>query len=196
MYENHAQDSRISGPHDICQTVSHTWGAGGNNLPLVLNDQGGDYMNVSNDLIGTLRSDMGGHLPTVFACRMDQVTSHGLGIRKNAAYTLDRAASQAICLDRSSFNQGQNAQFDISFQSELAQTVVSKGPCAVANGKTVRRLTPVECERLQGFPDNWTAFRANGRPIADSKRYAAIGNSIAIPCVEYIMAGIAAANDN
>ena len=54
----------------------------------------------------------------------------------------------------------------------------------------VRRLTPVECERLQGYPDNWTAFGHDGTPISDTKRYQMLGNSIAVPCVAYIMAGI------
>ncbi len=53
----------------------------------------------------------------------------------------------------------------------------------------VRRLTPLECERLQGFPNNWT----NIDGAADSPRYKALGNSIAIPCAEYIMQGIALA---
>lgn len=49
----------------------------------------------------------------------------------------------------------------------------------------VRRLTPVECERLQGFTDNWTY------PESDAARYKALGNSVAVPCVAYIMSGIA-----
>ena len=52
----------------------------------------------------------------------------------------------------------------------------------------IRRLTPLECERLQGFPDGWT-----GIPNAsDSARYKALGNSVAIPCVEFIMSRIVA----
>lgn len=52
--------------------------------------------------------------------------------------------------------------------------------------KLIRRLTPLECERLQGFPDNWT-----GIPDAsDSSRYKALGNSVAIPCVDYVLHGI------
>ena len=47
----------------------------------------------------------------------------------------------------------------------------------------IRRLTPLECERLQGFPDNWT----NTPGASDSARYRALGNSVAIPCVEFIM---------
>lgn len=63
-------------------------------------------------------------------------------------------------------------------------------PYIAGNGYAVRRLLPVECERLQGFPDNWTAYGHDDKPISDTKRYAAIGNSVAIPCVDYIMSGI------
>ena len=54
----------------------------------------------------------------------------------------------------------------------------------------VRRLTPLECERLQGFPDGWTEYGYNGRRICDTKRYQMLGNSVAVPCVAYIMQGI------
>ena len=47
----------------------------------------------------------------------------------------------------------------------------------------IRRLTPLECERLQGFPDGWTDIPG----ASDSARYRALGNSVAIPCVEFIM---------
>ena len=53
----------------------------------------------------------------------------------------------------------------------------------------IRRLTPLECERLQGFPDGWTDIPG----ASDSARYKALGNSLAIPCVEFIMSRIAAA---
>ena len=52
----------------------------------------------------------------------------------------------------------------------------------VAETATVRRLTPVECERLQGFPDNWTEGQA------DSHRYKQMGNAVAVPVVEWVMA--------
>lgn len=51
----------------------------------------------------------------------------------------------------------------------------------------VRRLTPRECERLQGFPDNWTRYAADGKEISDSARYRMLGNSVAVPCVEWII---------
>ena len=57
-------------------------------------------------------------------------------------------------------------------------------------GCLVRRLTPTEAERLMGFPDFWTAYGCDGKDISDSKRYSMLGNSIAVPCVAYIMQGI------
>ena len=60
---------------------------------------------------------------------------------------------------------------------------------AEACAHLIRRLTPLECERLQGFPDGWTDLPG----ASDSARYKALGNSVAIPCVEFIMSWIAAA---
>ena len=57
----------------------------------------------------------------------------------------------------------------------------------------IRHPTEVESERLMGLPPGWTKYDADGTEIQSSSRYAAIGNSIALPCAEYIMAGIAAA---
>ena len=57
----------------------------------------------------------------------------------------------------------------------------------VRMGKRIRRLTPLECERLQGFPDGWTDIPG----ASDSARYKALGNSVAIPCVDFVLRGIA-----
>ena len=54
----------------------------------------------------------------------------------------------------------------------------------VAKETNVRRLTPIECERLQGFPDDWTAGQS------DSNRYKQMGNAVAVPVVEWIVQGI------
>lgn len=63
----------------------------------------------------------------------------------------------AVCygIGRDTFNQGKNAKFAPTFVEELQPTLVAKGPGAIQSGYTVRRLTPTECARLQGFPDWW-----------------------------------------
>jgi DNA (cytosine-5)-methyltransferase 1 len=52
---------------------------------------------------------------------------------------------------------------------------------------SVRRLTPLECERVQGFPDGWTEFGHDGKRISDNQRYKALGNSVAIPCAQFLL---------
>lgn len=62
---------------------------------------------------------------------------------------------------------------------------------------TVRRLTPLECERLQGFPDGWTDIQWRGREHApDGPRYKALGNSMAVPVMRWIGEGIQLVEDN
>lgn len=60
------------------------------------------------------------------------------------------------------------------------------GQLAVACAMSVRRLTVQECERLQGFPDGWTAILYRGKPAADGPRYKALGNSMAVPVMRWI----------
>jgi site-specific DNA-cytosine methylase len=59
-------------------------------------------------------------------------------------------------------------------------------PPAVATDTTVRRLTPLECERLMGWPDNHTLYRADGKTNSDSTRYKMCGNGVASPVAEWI----------
>lgn len=65
-------------------------------------------------------------------------------------------------------------------------TSVDEGQTPVLEAGAVRRLTPRECERLQGFPDDFTLIEFRGKPAADSQRYAALGNSMAVPVVAWI----------
>jgi DNA (cytosine-5)-methyltransferase 1 len=65
----------------------------------------------------------------------------------------------------------------------------SKPPAVMA-----RRLTPTECERLQGFPDQWTATHADGRPLSDTARYRLVGNAATVPVVAWIGARLLAAH--
>lgn len=73
-------------------------------------------------------------------------------------------AAVAYGIGRDTFNQGQNAKFSPSVSEELQPTLVAKGPGAVQSGYTVRRLTPTECARLQGFPDWWCADLGTENP--------------------------------
>lgn len=56
----------------------------------------------------------------------------------------------------------------------------------VYDGMKIRRLTPVECERLQGFPDDFTKYGADGELISDTQRYKMMGNAVSTPVVTAI----------
>lgn len=143
---------------------------------LCLNDQGGSSITVeSGQQSPTLRAQTHGNLPIVVYClqgsmigRADKNGPQGNGINKNVSFTVNTTDRHAVvyALDRASFNQGINAQYDFEItDSGINSTVVAKGPSAVAYKMlcslrwVIRRLTPLECERLQGYPDFWTCLK-------------------------------------
>jgi DNA (cytosine-5)-methyltransferase 1 len=110
-------------------------------------------------------------------------TSNGAGI--------GRAGDPALTL-------GADRSAAVAFQSRVAADPLStRGSTYTHEGATFRlrncaglpprRLTPRECERLQGFPDGWTAIAYRGKPTADGPRYRAIGNSMAAPVMRWIL---------
>ena len=198
VFENHSQDTRYKPLGEVCQTVSSTFGMGGNNQPLVVNEpivyKRGFGGHISNDGISpTVEAAMGeggNNMP----CVMQEPVSIGNGQLNQmgmqpVANTLDTMHDQQAVMtwgiDRVAYNQGQNAQFKPQFDVEKSASLIAKGPNAVAT-HTVRRLTPLECERLQGFPDGWTDIgewtdsKGKVHDSSDSARYKALGNSIAV----------------
>ncbi len=97
-------------------------------------------------------------------------------VTEDAAPTLmarDFKDPTAVCygIGRDTFNQSKNARFSPTFDEELQPTLVAKGPGAIQNGYTVRRLTPTECARLQGFPDWWCDDLGIAEPTMEDLRY-------------------------
>ena len=89
------------------------------------------------------------------------------------------------------FKPGQSASaHSIGYEQEMAPTLEAgeggNNKPAVHVGMAVRRLTPVECERLQGFPDNYTDIKPKGKATPDGPRYKALGNSMAVPVMAWI----------
>jgi DNA (cytosine-5)-methyltransferase 1 len=86
-------------------------------------------------------------------------------------------------------------EVDANLYLPVAKTLLSKHNHAASDGSDstllpigleVRRLTPMECERLQGFPDNYTNIEINGKYCGDSARYKALGNSMAVPVLKWL----------
>jgi hypothetical protein len=96
---------------------------------------------------------------------------------------------ETVVIDRAAFNQGTNAAYDPYIKEDDAMPpLVARGPHAIGHGTptlVVRRLTPLECERLMGWPDNHTAQGTNG-VISDSQRFKMCGNGVASPVAAWI----------
>jgi DNA (cytosine-5)-methyltransferase 1 len=135
FYGNRVDDIRIQG--DVINTLQARMGTGGNNMPMILNDD---------------------EEPVVMRDREGKAGGGKGALISTTAFTLATSNFHTIFPDSA----------------------------------TVRRLTPVECERLQGFPDGWTAQRYDEKKDAiieqaDSARYKQMGNAVAVPVVEWVI---------
>ncbi len=74
--------------------------------------------------------------------------------------------------------------------ADASEDGTGRGVPLTLSGTTVRRLTPREAERLQGFPDDWTRWAASGRELADTPRYRMVGNAVAVPVAQWIFSRI------
>ena len=145
---------------------------GGNNIPLV--EQNADTICISGNIVD----------------RQPQNGGNGLGCQEDLAYTLTATDRHAV-VELYQKTVGALCRGD---EKGIGNQYVSQDKCIInascsETHHLIRRLTPLECERLQGFPDGWTDIPG----ASDSARYKALGNSVAIPCVEFIMSRIAAA---
>ena len=110
-------------------------------------------------------------------------------------YTKDQAASTMMARDYKdatdliTFSPQNSASNGLSISEHTVPTLQTKKQSAVVNEMKVRRLTPRECERLQGFPDDWTRIQWKGKKqeeCPDGHRYKAMGNSMAVPVMRWI----------
>jgi len=162
----------------------------------VLNDQGGSVMNVSYDIVGTIRAQEHGHQPIVFESHSQDAryTQQGNTSPACTAQWGTGGNNMPLVAEKKAFAMQRIGEYK---ESEQVSTMKSRdykdATDLIVEKETknlqwiVRRLTPVECERLQGFPDGWTDigewFDENGKKhkTSDAARYKALGNSIALP---------------
>ena len=179
LYENHGIDARYKGPYKVVPTMSARMGTGGNNVPLVEQEP---VFCITGNAID----------------RQPQNGGNGIGYQEDIAYTLTATDHHAVFSRQrvDVFKDGAIASTQSARQhKDATDLVMDMDSCIDPNskvsafryGQLIRRLTPLECERLQGFPDGWTDIPC----ASDSARYKALGNSVAIPCVDYVLHGIA-----
>jgi DNA (cytosine-5)-methyltransferase 1 len=170
VYETHPADSRVREMGETCQTVTSRWGTGGGNVPLVQ--------------------------PIAFTSEQTPKTSLNLAhTLTNTTYKHNQCVAYSIREDATA-NTFSATELNVtpalqalrpSVQSHHAQTFIADPIMKV------RRLTPIECERLQGFPDSFTDIPWRKKELSpDGLRYKALGNSMAVPVMQWIGDGIEA----
>lgn len=197
VFDNHGQDTRFQGPVDVAQTVSASFGQGGNNQPLVIGtQQGGAEIMVGICPTITAAAGMSGNnQPVLFENHGKDARYKGpLNVAPTVVTTYGTGGNNQPLVKMFSrqrvdvFKANDTASTESARQHKDATDLVLQ-ETGTDRPLLIRRLTPLECERLQGFPDFWTDLPG----ASDSSRYKALGNSVAIPCVGYIMRGIAMA---
>ena len=163
FYGNRVDDIRIQG--DVINTLQARMGTGGGNMPIVA-------------------------YPIQDGREIDK-SQNGLGVgeENDSAYTLVTTGAQAVAIQGNMIGRADTAGPQgkgFTEEGEPMFTLTKTDVHAVASS-TVRRLTPMECERLQGFPDGWTKFDAEGKEVTDGHRYKQMGNAVAVPVVSWIV---------
>jgi DNA (cytosine-5)-methyltransferase 1 len=109
-------------------------------------------------------------------------TANGSGWNENVSFTLNKVDVHGVVQPTIIHGTQDPCTSDIAF----AQGRNNGGENVLMQSMTVRRLTPMECERLQGFPDGYTDIKTKGKPTPDGPRYKALGNSMAVPVMAWI----------
>ena len=172
VFEYHPNDSRVKEMGETCQTVTSRWGTGGGNIPIALdsvaysiredatkNNMSVTKLDVSNCLSSHQPSIMSHHAQTFV---MDKAVAHTFKIRGGC----EGGGKGYLGQDEKTYTIS-----TMQDQHLFDQTMA------------VRKLTPTECERLQGFPDGYTNIKEN---CPDGPRYKALGNSMAVPVMRWI----------
>ena len=170
VYENHGIEARVRESGEISPTVTARYGTGGGNTPLVQEDS--DVYCIVGNIID----------------RQPENGGNGCGYQQDLAYTLTALDRHAVYARQrvDEFKNDNIASTQSARQAKDATDLVVESDRQYA--QLIRRLTPWECELLQGFPLGWTDIPS----ASDSARYRALGNSVPVPCVEFTMKSLQA----
>ena len=192
VYENHPSDSRVKEMGDVCQTVTSSWGTGGGNIPFV------QPIALAENTIG--RKPLNGGNGTGYTEGGPMYTLNATGVHGVAVDTYNLSLNDKTTQTIRGFGHidhvgGTFEPIVLEDQGGSVMRVTNSGVVgtlrreshghepSVIHNMAVRRLTPIECERLQGFPDDYTNIKAK---CPDGPRYKAMGNSMAVPVMKWI----------
>jgi DNA (cytosine-5)-methyltransferase 1 len=206
LFENSYRDGARIANDGVTQTLSAKMGTGGGNTPMIavptysFDTQFGSNANVTENISPTLKSSQ--QSPSVAYPIQDgrdmEKHQNGFGVASDGepSYTLDQTGAQAVA-----YSVREDAKANTFSATELdhanALSALRPSPQShhaqmfIAQPMAVRRLTPLECERLMGWPDDHTRFKADGTEQADTHRYKQCGNGVASPVAKWVASHIA-----
>jgi DNA (cytosine-5)-methyltransferase 1 len=184
---NRVGDPRIH--ENVSPSVIARWGTGGNNVPVAFNMRSDDTTETMNVYEAEQTTSLTALQPSPLSHRSQTFIAQR---QSNSEFVMDEVTSTVTAHEHKQFSylviDDEPKAFDTYNQvvTEKNQTLSSAASDSSHYGtiwkdSIVRRLTPKECERLQGFPDDWTASQA------DSSRYKMMGNAVTVPVVEWII---------
>jgi DNA (cytosine-5)-methyltransferase 1 len=150
---------------------------------------GGDF-----DVTHSLRADgfdasedgTGRGTPLVAVPHCDVMPTMMNGANTPAGHNARSGHSKDSYIVPVAFGWQNSSQQGASASASATPTLDKSKVPGIGIGSAVRRLTPMECERLQGFADGYTAVTFRGKPASDGPRYKALGNSMAVPCMAWL----------
>ena len=205
VYDWHRQDTRMTECGDVCVTAAAGWGGGGNNMPYVLEEKmvaegingetagtlDANYYKGCGERQGTEREVV--VMSDVAACRSAVDGEKGVH-----SQMLNNPEENFVLETPKCIGNGQSAQLGLHDVSHTLNCMHEQEALVENTRNVVRRLTPTECARLQGYPSDWmdigewTDTKGKAHKDADAPKYKAAGNSIALPFWEWLAKRICA----
>jgi site-specific DNA-cytosine methylase len=178
FYANRVADIRLQ--DDKINTLQSRMGTGGNNMPMVAHIKQETMIDTGNQIVYAIDSEgsnsMKSKNPNSGSNEVTIANTITTMIPDPSDYRGGNAIVSKHAVAYDEFN-------DTTNDTHHTLRSGTKQSTGVVSNKQVRRLTPLECERLQGFPDDWTVSQS------DSARYKQMGNAVAVPVVDWLIKG-------
>lgn len=192
VFENNSQDSRIKESGSVAPTLSAKMGTGGNNTPICVHASQDPICSTRHShALGVKSSQAVCIAENVLWCKVEN-GGNGIGAQEELSYTLNTTGVHGVA-----FSQNQLGEIRGGYISPTLNTnsnASGRNVPILPDSLGVRRLTPRECERLQGFPDDWTKIPYRDKDSSacpDGPRYKACGNAVTVDVAEWVLRRLA-----
>ncbi len=192
IYENNPQDSRIKDAGGVSPTLSAKMGTGGNNTPICVHASQDPICSTEHAHAIGVKSSQAVCIAENVIGRKVENGGNGIGAQEELSYTLNTTGVHGVAFSQNQLGEIRGG--DISPTLNTNSNASGRNVPMLPDSFGVRRLTPRECERLQGFPDDWTKISYRGKESStcpDGPRYKACGNAVTVDVAEWVLRRLA-----